>query len=205
MKVSELLLENAQYVVYKVSSPHTDRVYYGYATGATKDDIKKGFLIGGTRTDAEQRGDGKMLQAAKEDLETLKFDIIDVTSDEIEAFTVRNDNRAQDSASITGPTQFPGNVYKRALQAHPERAKLWKVQKSLSSMSVRDAMNEPASGLTYDMVKQLVAANPSIKPALVKDMDAMMFHDFMKKYFTKVGTATPAQNQPQFDRTQQQA
>lgn len=185
MKIAELLLENAQYVVYKVSSPHTDRVYYGYATGATKEDIKRGFLTGGTRTDAEQRGDGKMLQAAKEDIETLKFEIIDVSADEIEAFTVRNDNRAQDSASITGPTQFPGNVYKRALQAHPERATLWKVQKSLATMHVRDAINEPASGLTFAMIKQAVAANPAIKTEMTKDMDALPFPAFMAKYFPK--------------------
>jgi hypothetical protein len=185
MKISELLLESAQYIVYKVSSPHTDRVYYGYATGASMEDAKKGFLTGGTRTDADQRGDGKMLQAAKEDVHTLKFELVDVSPDEVEAFTSRNDNRAQDSTSITGPTQFPGNVYKRAMEKHPERAKLWKVQQSLATMHVRDAMNEPSSGLTYDNIKALVAANPKIKPELLKDMDSLQYPAFMAKYFPK--------------------
>ena len=197
MKIAELLLENAQYVVYKVSSPHTDRVYYGYATGASMEDVKKGFLIGGQRTDALDRGDGKMLQAAKEDIDTLEFEIIDVSPDEIEAFTARNDNRAQDSASITGPTHFPGNVYKRALEAHPERAALWKAQKSLATMHVRDAMKEPSSGLTYDMLKQLVAANPKIKAELQADMDRLPFPAFMQRYFSK---QQPVANQDQFQR-----
>lgn len=183
MKIHELLIESAQFVVYKVSSPHTDRVYYGYATGASMEDVKKGFLTGGSRTDAAERGDGKMLQAAKEDVATLKFELIDVTPDEIEAFTARNDNRAQDSASITGPTQFPGNVYKRALEMHPDRVQSWKVQKALGTMHVRDAMKEPASGLTFQRIQDFVSKNPTRKEEMKGDMDRLPFPQFMAKYF----------------------
>lgn len=183
MKLKHLLQESANFIVYKVSSPHTDRVYYGYGQGQSMEDIKKLFLAGARRGDAPDRGDGKMLLAAKEDIESLKFEMVDVSPDEIEAFTVRNDNRASDSASITGPTAFPGNVYKRALQLHPDRVKSWKIQRDLNSMTAREAMSVEQSQLKFPMVKKLVQDQPDLHNQVKTDLDGLTYPAFMAKYF----------------------
>ncbi len=188
MKLRDIITENnVQWMVYKVSSPRTDQVYYGYAQGSSLEDCKRVFLIGAQRNNAPDRGDGKMLLAAKEDVDSLKFELIDVSADEIEAFTARNDNRASDVASITGPTQFPGNVYKRALELHPDRVAKWKMDTQLNKMTARESMSAEGqaagSKLSFAQVKELVAQRPDIKAELTKDLDALMYPQFIAKYF----------------------
>jgi hypothetical protein len=177
MKLSEIkpLNENTgMYVVYKVSADSTDSVYYGYTIG---EDVKKAFMVGANRQAEPDRGDVRMInQAGGED--NLRFQMVDVFDNEIEAFVARNDARASDGASITGPSHFPASVYQRALKDYPEKAKMWKLD--AGQTTAREAM---ANGMfTFDTLKALVAQNPSIKNQLKIDLDKMLYTDFKTKY-----------------------
>lgn len=111
-------------VVYKVSGPYTQHVYYGYSTSAS---VEEAFFNGSDRTDAESsnRGDYRMLAANKHDKRSLKFELVDIFDSEYEAWCVRNDLRATDPVSITGPTQFPAVHHTKATKEFPLRSSGW--------------------------------------------------------------------------------
>ena len=110
--------------VYKVSGPYTASVYYGYSTN---EDVRTSFMTGTQRTDAEDRnrGDFRMLQSNKGNDATLVFTIIDEFDDEFDAWCMRNDYRANDARSITGPTMFPTTAFTRAKKEAPGRVLKW--------------------------------------------------------------------------------
>ena len=183
MKLSDIkpLRENAvDYVVFKVSSPNSDQVYYGYSMG---EDVKKAFMVGAKRQDNPDRGDVRMINSAGGDVENLNFELVDVFANEIEAFMERNDLRAKDAMSITGPSNFPGQVYQRALKDHPERVGRWKLDKDLNNMTARQAMGNGA--FSMDALTAITAANPKLKPQIVADLDGMMYPEFKTKYSLK--------------------
>lgn len=177
MKVSELFEDAEPYVVYKVSSPKVDVVYYGYATG---EDVRKSFMVGANRQDNPDRGDVRMINLAGGE-ENLNFEIIDVFNDEIEAFADRNDRRAHDSQSITGPSMFPGSVFQRLKAQHPDRVAKWKNARSLDTMTAREAMAEKMSEFTFQDLKAI--ATPETKQQIVDDLDRLSYHQFKEKYF----------------------
>lgn len=169
------------YIVYKVSAPTTDSVYYSYSKS---EDLKKAFLAGAQRQDNPDRGDVRMLNAAGDD-DKLKFDMVDVFNDEIEAFVTRNDLRAQDAMSITGPSNFPATIFERIVAMRPDAPVRWKAAVELNSATVREAMLIPDSGYTFDDVKKLRGGmNKAQAATLVKDVDAMLHPQFKQKYFS---------------------
>lgn len=190
MKLFELLSEkqsehDTMFVTFKATSPKTDRVYYGYAPGDSDEDARRSFLQH-AHTNNPDRGDTKFITFVG-DLESIKVKALDLYDDEAEAFAARNDLRAQDSASISGPSNFPGGVFKRMMAMNPERANAWKLKRSVNDMTAREAMGEEGlsagSKLMYAAVKELVASNPKIKAAVTADLDTMKYPDFMAKYF----------------------
>lgn len=172
-------------VVFKVSSPNTDKVYYGYSI---KGDVERTFLAhaGGDHNADPDRGDGRMIHAAG-GTENLRYSIVDAYPNEIEAFVARNDARVHDSASITGPSMFPGAVFKRASAEFPDRVRGWSKSNDLNSMTARDAMNPDHGGnpvYKYQDIKDIVAATPDIKRQLINDLDQLTYPAFVKKYFS---------------------
>lgn len=183
MKLHEIktLRENTNdYVVFKVSSPNADQVYYGYSMG---EDVKKAFMVGARRQDNPDRGDVRMINAAGGDVENLNFEMVDVFANEIEAFMERNDLRAKDNLSITGPSNFPGQVYQRALTDYPERVARWKLDKDMNSMTARQAMARDA--FSMNDLSSIVKAQPKIKPQIVADLDGMLYPEFKAKYLSQ--------------------
>lgn len=181
MKLADIkpLRESASpdgYVVYKVSSPNTDHTYYGYSQGK---DIKKAFLNGANRQAEPDRGDVRMINVAGGEDE-LRFTMEDIFVNEIEAWMARNDLRAQDNKSITGPTILPAPMLRAAKDIDPARVASWKAARDLNSMTAREAM--AAQAFSMDDLKAIVAANPKIKPQIIKDLDALVYPDFKAKY-----------------------
>lgn len=164
------------YVVYKVSSPNTDHTYYGYSKGK---DIKQAFLSGANRQAEPDRGDVRMINAAGGE-DALQFKMEDIFVNEVEAWMARNDLRAQDSKSITGPTILPAPMLRAAKDMDPDRVASWKLTRDLNNMTAREAM--AAQAFSMDDLKAIVAANPKIKPQIVKDLDMLLYPEFKAKY-----------------------
>lgn len=188
MKVKEIFIaenDTPDFVVYKISSPNTDSVYYGYCTG--EENILKTFVAhAGTLSDPD-RGDVRMINAAG-GAEHLKAQIVDAFANEEEAFIERNNQRAQDSASVSGPSMYPSAVWNRAKLRNPNATKGWKRAKNLNAMSAREAMNPEHGGnpvYDWNKLKELVATNPKLGPQLKLDLDKMLFPDFTTKYFSQ--------------------
>jgi hypothetical protein len=110
--------------LYRVSGTHTAQVYYGYSATS---DVKTSFLAGTQRTDAEDtnRGDFRLLVDNKGDVESLVCEVVDEFVDEFDAWCTRNDLRATDPRSITGPTMFPTTAFTRAKREAPQRVEKW--------------------------------------------------------------------------------
>ena len=80
MKLQELLTENDEgFTVYEVTSPNTDKTYYGYTQGK---DVQKAFQVGAARENDPDRGDVRMSQAAGGD---VRVKVLDWSKDEIGA------------------------------------------------------------------------------------------------------------------------
>lgn len=182
MKINEVLGES--YIVYKVTSPHTKSVYYGYSVNK---DPKSAFLDAAARADMPDRGEVRFVRdEAKNDIDSLKFHEIEEFNDEIEAFLERNKLRSEDPRSITGPTQFPGHVHHRAMQQHPQRVQQITDRHKLNNATAREAMSDQfkhISGLTFSMVKEFVNKNPSKAEEIKRDLDKLKYPEFMEKYF----------------------
>lgn len=181
MKLNEIKTlreSNNDYVVYRVSSPNTDAVYYGYSSGP---DIKKAFLVGANRQAEPDRGDVRMINAAGGE-DTLRFSMEDVFTDELDAWMTRNDLRARDNMSITGPSNFPTPMLRAAKSTDPDRVARWKLEQGLQNMTARQAM--AAKEFSMSDLQGVVAKNPSIKPALIKDLDQLTYPDFKAKYLS---------------------
>jgi len=182
MKLYEIMSgPQPDFVVYKVSSPKTDSTYYGYCTG---EDVERCFLVGANRQDNPDRGDVKMINAAG-GKEFLQYEMVDVFANEEEAFMERNDRRASDGASITGPSNFPATIFQRVLKSHPNRAAAWKMARGVESLTAREAMGDEYKGAakyTYQDVKQL-AKTPQEKQQVMHDLDSLSYPEFVRKYF----------------------
>lgn len=184
MKIKHLLESSSTYVTFKASSPKTNKVYYGYAPGDSDEDARRSFFLHAHSSNPD-RGDTKFVTYVgnPEDIVVKALDLFD---DEAEAFASRNDLRAQDANSISGPSAFPGGVYRRMLAINPNRASAWKLKRSLHDMTAREAMSEDGikagSTLTFAALKQL-ATTSAIKQQITADLDRMKYYDFMSKYF----------------------
>lgn len=179
MKLSDIkpLRESvSDFVVFKVSSSNTNFVYYGYSKN---EDIKKAFLVGANRQAEPDRGDVRMINAAGGEDE-LRFNMEDIFVDELDAWMTRNDLRAQDSNSITGPTNLPALKLRDALDADPERVVKWKLDRDINNMIARKAM--AAGAFSLGDLKAIVAANPEIEQHIKRDLDRLLYPEFKAKY-----------------------
>lgn len=192
MRLSSLLesTHEESFIVYSVSSPQFDKKYYGYARGSDIADVKHTFVSGGTRTE-DSRADVRFVELAG-GVDRLQFRMIDIFLNEVEALVARNDLRATESDSFSGPTKFPIAAFKRAAEQFPGKTAEWSKaarrfkMTNLNNVSARDAMSEPyadVSGLSFDVVKQRASGDPSARKAIVADLDKMSYTDFMMKWF----------------------
>jgi hypothetical protein len=178
MKIQEILTENYNmYTVYKAYGPEDDRVYYGYAQG-TEEDIARNFTAGVNRTDPD-RAEKRMVDINGGDPADIKFEVVDVFADELDAWTMRNELRISDSQSLTGPTMFPGNILARAQKERPEQLEKWK-----AAMGMKEAKTarEAAQLGRWDQatVKALTTKFP--RAEVVRDFDKLAPDAFASKY-----------------------
>lgn len=146
MKLHEIkpLCESTElggYVVYKVSSAASNHTYYGYAAGASENEIKRIFLSTANAADnspgRQGRGVARWLRDHTENggkidsrdtnnIRGLDVEIETRAKSPEEAFELRNDYRVIDDMSITGPTYMPIEMWERVKRSDPQRAEWWR-------------------------------------------------------------------------------
>jgi hypothetical protein len=178
MKIRDILTENTgMYTVYKAYGPEDDRVYYGYAQG-DEQAIANNFTAGVNRTDPD-RAEKRLVDINGGDPDAIKFDVVDVFNDELDAWTMRNDLRISDAQSLTGPTMFPGNILARAQKERPEKLMAWKQTKEFSA--AKTAREAWGLGMwSQEAVKALTQKFP--RTEVIKDLDKMNPTQFASKY-----------------------
>lgn len=183
MKLKDILTENSEgYVVYKVSSPKMHEVYYGYSKG----DPKKIFMAGANRNAADRTEAKYIAKAGGE--EHVTFKELEIFDSEYEAFMERNDLRAKDSDSITGPSNQPSGMYQRALKEDPERVKRWKTEGDIEKLTAKQAWNHDAFKAEINpKIKELsqrLSKDPKQKKQATDDLDKLTWPQYEKKYFS---------------------
>lgn len=181
MKIQEILTENYNmYTVYKAYGPEDDRVYYGYAQG-TEEDVARTWMAGVNRTDPD-RTEKKLVAINGGDPDDIKFEVVDVFADELDAWVMRNDLRIQDSRSLTGPTMFPPEVLNRAKKERPEKVEGWK--KAMGMKEARTANEATQLGRWPASILKDIAVNlpKSEHGKLRNDFDKMSPDAFAAKY-----------------------
>ncbi len=166
------------YVVYRISGPYTNSVYYGYTQA---EDIKAKFLSNACieNPDYKDRGDVRWLQSNDNDIDSIKVEMIDVFDEEVEAFIERNVHRVTDPDSITSSCNYPGTMFARAAQLHPEKMQeIKKIADINAAKTAREAWRLGKWG--NDQIKSLTAYHKRDK--IVSDLDVLTPNDFEKKY-----------------------
>lgn len=169
------------YVVYKAYGKNTNRVYYGYARG-DEANVKTNFTAGYNNRSGGDRAERKFVDLNGGELDDVMFDIVDVFIDEYDAWMARNEERAEDALSITGPTMFPGDIAARASRENPERISQWKRRMSISkAKTAREAY--AAGAWTKQQLDQLIKPiGPARKGDIVADLDSLTPQEFSTKY-----------------------
>lgn len=166
------------YTVYKAHGPVQHTVYIGYVQGDEQDALRV-FTSGATRPEHDDRAERRLLEVCNISVSNVQITVIDVFNDEFDAWMCRNEQRAIDGASITGPTMFPGNIAERANKEQPEKVAGWK--KLIQARSAKTARSAWNLGLwSKDVVKSLV--NVHGRDSIVKDLDILKPSEFATKY-----------------------
>jgi hypothetical protein len=167
---------NMTHTLFKVSGPHTNLVYYGYAITGKE---QATFMAGCNRTDNEKRGDARMLEANENDAASLQFDMLCEYEEEFDAWTARNDNRAGDACSITGPTMFPVESFRRAAKDFPEVLSEWKLRaKQKDASTALEAYQLGA--YTFAQISELCKSHT--KDAIMSQLSALTPVEFANLY-----------------------
>lgn len=163
------------FTVYRAFGPHSTLSYYGYSQG---ENVLEAFIAGGTRTETE-RADVRLINANNGDSTCIQIEVIDVFEDEMDAFIVRNEQRALHSDSISGPTYFPGGIAERAAKEKPESVEGWK--RRMEMKGAKTARQAYALGMwTKD---QIISLGKIFKrEVIVKDLDKLTPVEFDQKY-----------------------
>ena len=164
------------FTVYKVFGPHSPLAYYGYSQS---EDPLQSFIGSANSRKEPDRGDVRLLDINNGDVDSLQVEIIDVYDDEMDAFIIRNETRARETDSITGPTQFPGNIARRVEKERPEQ--LTECQRLMKMKNARSARRAYALGMwTIEQIKRVVynVGRDEIRIAL----DVLSPVDFDLKY-----------------------
>lgn len=163
------------FTVYRAYGPKHNESYYGYCTG---DKPKEAFMVGARRSELE-RADVRLFMANGESEEDISIEVLDACTDEVEAWMVRNDYRASQCDSITGPTYWPGHIAERASKEFPERVADWKLK--VTQRDAKNAREAWALGMwSQEQVKGLLTVHE--KKQVVNDLDKMKPVDFARKY-----------------------
>lgn len=163
------------FTVYRAFGDKTGDAYYGYCQG---EDPKAAFMVGARRSELE-RADVRLFVANDENEEAIKVEVLDACNDEVEAWMSRNDFRASNIDSMTGPTYWPGNIAERASKEWPERVAEWKVK--MQQREAKTAREAWALGMwTQEAVKALTKTHP--RQQVVNDLDQLKPADFARKY-----------------------
>jgi hypothetical protein len=167
------------YKLYKISCTYTASVYYGYCK-AELNPIETFVRHANLRTEG-QSGDSRLIQENNNDVESLQAEILDEIDHEIDAFIARNDQRALDPLSITGPTYWPTQVHQRAQKEQPTKYIQWKaLGKAKNAKTARDAYSLGA--FKFAQIKQL---GYLFEEQVGADLDSLSPVEFSKKYDIK--------------------
>lgn len=162
--------------VYQISGSNNNEVYIGYCP-EDEMSVLDHFL---KRIDgSDDRGDSRFVNEQGGDTAALTATILETVDNEWEAHTLRNEYRAQNPYSYTGPTHWPMGAYERAMQEAPDRVQAandrWKAR---SCKTARDAW---AAGLwTKEQVKTF--ADKHGRSQVVADLDSLTPNEFLIKY-----------------------
>jgi hypothetical protein len=166
------------FTVYRAFGPISPDSYYGYCES---EDLTDTFLEGATRKDplSTKRGDVRLIEANGGDVSVMETEVLEIFEDEVEAFLCRNDLRARNPDSITGPTMFPGGIAARAAKEHPER--MGAIQILVDQRDAKTAREAYQLGRwTLDTIKSL--GNKFDKKVIVTDLDKLSPKQFSAKY-----------------------
>ena len=162
------------FTVYKAYGTVSNETYYGYCKDR---EPKEAFLEQARRK--EDRADVRFLSNNNDSIDNITFEIVDGCIDEQEAWMKRNDLRAADIESVTGPTMWPGKFFEKAAKEHPERVAAWKQEELFSKCAT--ARKAYALGKwSVAQIKQLSTSFP--KKQVVFDLDKLSPKQFAEKY-----------------------
>jgi hypothetical protein len=163
--------------IYRISGPESKATYIGYVTGDGTNALKA-FLTGATRPDND-RNDVLFLAEHDNDKASLYALVIATEENEWEALLKRNEERAADPHSFSGPTMWPAGAYERAMNEDPTRMdgakSLWNMRQLPTA---RDAYN--AGMWSYAQIVGITTLCGR-KPVL-DDLEALTPTAFMVKY-----------------------
>lgn len=167
------------FIVYRVYGKTKPYNYYGYSRLA---DVAEAFMIGAIRPEPN-RGDVRFLNMNGGLVENLIFEEIETFSHEIDAWICRNEFRADDAYSFTGPTMFPPSIAERVAKDFPKQMKDW--HKALAKRKVRESAKTAREAWslgqwTKDEIKNLTLVYP--RDQVVCDLDSCDPTVFAEKY-----------------------
>ena len=166
------------YVVYRAHGANTNLSYYGYCFCETDADISKTFFQGVNRTD-ENRAEKLLIEENGGDT-AIKFQVIDSFTDEVSAWSCRNDQRASNIDSITSPTLWPIHL---STSAEPQSLAEWKLAaKRNEAETARQAWK--LGKWTIQEVQSLTKKHK--REVIMSDLDTLSPFEFNKKYFINV-------------------
>ncbi len=177
------------YVVYKVSGPDTDHVYYGYCRGDTDEAMRDAFMI-----QTKKRGGPEELRGIKRlvdengGVDNLKFEAIDVADDEIDAHFLRDKAREENSdISITRPSPFPPKIWKASQERHAN----YFAQRAANKLAMKNQQKieqllsrykTPHDAYANGIFDKKAMAELRSNSAAKKDFGVLSAIEFAKKY-----------------------
>lgn len=173
--------------LYCATGKHTIHTYYGYLTSLDTHNIdfiiKDNFRKEATRSFNPNRGmSGPMslLESNNNEIETIGFEILETLNCQGEGWRMRNNYRAEDHLSITGPTTFPVEHMKLAQEKYPDQVNRWR-----KSTSIRDCKNARQAWSEYNVFDKADIARLKLtheRNVLVYDLDNLTAWQFAHKY-----------------------
>ena len=177
------------FIVYRVSGPDTDRVYYGYCQGDTDEAIKKAFLMQSKKQGGPEESRGiKKLVDENGGVDNLKFEVVDVADDEVDAHFLRDKAREEaGDISITGPSPLPPKIWKASQQRHADyfaqqAAKKIAIKNQQKIEKLLGKFKTPHDAYAHGAFDKNAMSELRNNPAARKDFGVMSAIEFAKKY-----------------------
>lgn len=167
---------------YKVSSPNTSTVYYGYAQGDVEAAMV-GFITASKRPDGDDtgRGSSKYVRQCGTTIDKLQFEVVGQYEEEIVAYNMRNAKRAVDKNSINGPCTYPARVHEQAKTKDPKVVeRQFALYSSLQLKTARLAYE--AGRYSFKTIKQLQIVFDLTTEQLNQQMTTLSPAEFEQKF-----------------------